>query len=117
MSPAEILRGDVVRVELNPIKGSEQTGHARPCVIVQNDVGNRYSSTTIIVPLTDAANKEVYPHQILIPKGEGSLTKDSIAKCEQIRVISRERIKSTMGTLRPESIARLDDALKTSLGL
>ncbi|MCH7575532.1 MAG: type II toxin-antitoxin system PemK/MazF family toxin [Candidatus Marinimicrobia bacterium] len=113
----DILRGDVVRVELNPIRGSEQTGDARPCVIVQNDTGNRHSNTTIIVPLTDAAHKQAYPFQILVPKGEGGLVKSSIAKCEQIRVISIDRIKTRIGTLQPETITRLNAALKSSLGL
>ena len=117
MSPVDILRGDVVRVELNPIRGGEQTGNARPCVIVQNDTGNRHSNTTIIVPLTDATGKNVYPFQVWVRKSEGALTKNSIAKCEQIRVISIDRIKARMGTLQPETVTRLNAALKASLGL
>jgi mRNA interferase MazF len=112
-----ILRGDIVLVDLNPAKGSEQRGHARPCVVVQNDIGNTYSNTTIIVPVTDAVGKKVYPFQSPISKGSSGLTKDSIALGNQIRVISKERIKKKMGALPEAEVVDLNRALVNSLGL
>lgn len=117
MAESQFRRGDVVRVELNTTRGGEQKGDARPCVVVQNDLGNRYANTTIIVPATDAAGKEAYPFQVLIPKGEGGLTKESLLKCEQIRVISKERIKGKIGSLTEASVHALNQALINSLGL
>ena len=72
-------RGMVVEVGLDPVIGHEQ-GRSRPCVVVQNDIGNRYASTTVIVPLTHAANIAApSPIYVLIPKGDGGTTKDSYA--------------------------------------
>ncbi len=73
MAAVRIRRGDVVLVNLEPGKGKEQHGRSRPGVIVQNDLVNQYSPTTIVVPLTDAAGKQVYPFQALVKKGEGGV--------------------------------------------
>ncbi|MCH7955399.1 MAG: type II toxin-antitoxin system PemK/MazF family toxin [Candidatus Marinimicrobia bacterium] len=113
----EYRRGDIVRVNLEPTRGREQQGASRPCVIIQNDIGNKNSDTTIIVPVTDARGKEVYPHQSFIPEGEGGLTKDSIAKCEQIRVIDSARISGNMGHLGQIVLASINQALRRSLEL
>ena len=113
----EYRRGDVVKVDLEPTRGREQQGASRPCVIVQNDIGNKNSDTTIIIPVTDARGKEVYPHQAFIPEGGGGLTKDSIAKCEQIRVIDSARISENMGHLGEIEIASINQALRRSLEL
>ena len=113
----KIYRGDVVRVGLSPTKGTETKGDARPCVIVQNDIGNINSLSTIIVPLIDAQGKKVYPFQAFIEEGEGGLTKDSIAKCEQVRVIDKQRIVNKIGHLREDLIDKIDDALLVSLDL
>ena len=110
-------RGDIVRVNLEPTRGREQQGASRPCVIIQNDIGNKNSDTTIIVPVTDAGGKEVYPHQAFISEGEGGLTKDSIAKCEQIRVIDSARISGNMGHLGQIVLASINQALRRSLEL
>ena len=104
-------------MNLEPVRGREQQGASRPCVIIQKDIGNKNSDTTIIVPVTDARGKEVYPHQAFIPEGEGGLTKDSIAKCEQIRVIDSGRISENMGHLGEIEIASIDQALRRSLEL
>lgn len=117
MPRLEIRRGDVVVVTLKPSVGKEQRGLRRPCIIVQNDVGNQYSPTTIVVPLTDAAGKKVYPFQALVRKDDGGVDKDSIAKCEQVRVIDRQRIMKKLGNLSVDAIGRLDAALRISLAL
>jgi mRNA interferase MazF len=111
------LRGMVVEVDLDPVVGHEQ-GRSRPCIVVQNDVGNRYASTTIIVPLTGAERiKRPSPIYVLIKRGDGGTTKDSYALCDQIRVVDQQRFRAVYGSLSPETMDRLDEALLISLGL
>ena len=111
------FRGMVVLVDLEPVKGHEQ-GRTRPCVVVQNDVGNRYSSTTVIVPLTDASHiKKPSPIYVPVKKGDGGATKDSFVLCDQIRTVDQSRFRSIYGTLAPETMAAVDQALMISLGL
>jgi mRNA interferase MazF len=111
------FRGMVVEVALDPVVGHEQ-GRSRPCVVVQNDVGNRYSSTTIIVPLTDAAHiKAPSPIYVLVKQGDGGTTKDSYILCDQIRTVDQRRFRSVLGTLAAETMASVDRALLISLGL
>jgi mRNA interferase MazF len=111
------FRGMVVEVSLDPVVGHEQ-GKSRPCVVVQNDVGNRFISTTIIVPLTDAARvKAPSPIYVPVKMGDGGTTKDSCILCDQIRVVDQSRFGKVYGALSPETMARLDTALLVSLGL
>jgi len=111
------FRGMVVEVNLEPVVGHEQ-GRSRPCVVVQNDIGNRFSSTTIVVPLTDAAHiKTPSPIYVLVKRGDGGATKDSYALCDQIRTVDQRRFRSLYGTLAPETMAAVDKALRVSLGL
>jgi mRNA interferase MazF len=111
------FRGMVVEVSLDPVVGHEQ-GRSRPCIVVQNDVGNRFSSTTIIVPLTAATHiKSPSPIYVMVKKGDGGTMKDSYALCDQIRTVDQRRFKALYGTLSPETVARIDAALLISLGL
>lgn len=111
------FRGMVVEVGLDPVVGHEQ-GRSRPCVVVQNDVGNRYASTTIIVPFTDAKHiKQPSPIYVFIRRGEGGTTKDSYALCDQVRTVDQQRFRSVCGSLSSETMDRLDAALLISLGL
>lgn len=111
------FRGIVVEVGLDPVVGHEQ-GRSRPCVVVQNDIGNRFSSTTIIVPLTDAVHiKKPSPIYVLIKKGDGGTTKDSYALCDQVRTVDQRRFQRIYGTLAPQALASIDAALRISLGL
>jgi len=111
------FRGMVVEVSLDPVVGHEQ-GRSRPCVVVQNDIGNRFSSTTIVVPLTDAAHiKKPSPIYVLIKKGDGGTTKDSYALCDQIRTVDQRRFGGIYGTLAPQTMAFIDEALRISLAL
>jgi mRNA interferase MazF len=111
------FRGMVAEVSLDPVVGHEQ-GKTRPCVVVQNDVGNRFASTTIIVPLTDASRVKV-PSPIYVPvkMGDGGTTKDSCILCDQIRVVDQSRFGRVYGALAPETMDSLDAALLVSLGL
>jgi mRNA interferase MazF len=111
------FRGMVVEVSLDPVVGHEQ-GRSRPCVVVQNDVGNRFASTVIIVPLTDAAHiLAPSPIYVKIKKGDGGTTKDSYALCDQIRTVDRRRFKKIFGALSAEVMAEIDSALLISLGI
>jgi mRNA interferase MazF len=86
--------------------------------VIQNDVGNRFSSTTIVVPLTDAAHiKAPSPIYVLVKQSEGGTTKDSYILCDQIRTVDQRRFRSVFGTLSPETMASVDAALLVSLGL
>jgi mRNA interferase MazF len=111
------FRGMVVEVSLDRVVGHEQ-GRSRPCVVVQNDVGNRYASTTIVVPLTDAAHiKSPSPIYVLVKKGDGGTTKDSYVLCDQIRTVDQRRFRAVFGLLSAEAMSRVDSALLISLGL
>jgi mRNA interferase MazF len=111
------FRGMVVEVSLDPVVGHEQ-GKSRPCVVVQNDIGNRFSSTTIIVPLTDAAHvRTSSPIYVPVKQGDGGTTKDSYILCDQIRTVDQRRFRSVYGTLSAETMASVDSALLVSLGL
>jgi mRNA interferase MazF len=111
------FRGMVVEVNLEPVVGHEQ-GRTRPCVVVQNDVGNRFSSTAIVVPLTDAAHiRKASPIYVLVKQGDGGTSKDSYALCDQIRTVDQQRFRGVYGALAPETMAAIDRALRISLGL
>ena len=111
------FRGMVVEVSLDPVVGHEQ-GKTRPCVVIQNDVGNRFSSTTIVAPLTDAAHIRMpSPIYVRVSKGDGGATKESYVLCDQIRTVDQRRFKSVYGTLAAKTMAEVDHALLVSLGL
>lgn len=113
----EVRRGDVVIVELSPTEGSEQQG-TRPCLVVQNDVGNRNSPTTIVVPFTTSFGDELYPFEVLVEADEGPLKEDSVALCSQIRTVSVEhRIRERIGSVPKERMEEVDTSLEYSLGL
>jgi len=110
-------RGDVYDARLDPTEGSEQAG-TRPVVIVSRDTINTASSVVIAVPFTSAAHvKRSYPHTVLIPRGEGGLSLDSIALAGQMRSIAKSRLTRRRGALRPETLSRLDKALRIALDL
>lgn len=111
----KISRGDIYNIDLNPTRGSEQAG-TRPCVIIQNDIGNEYSSTTIIVPCTTKIDK-IYPTEVLLTARETGLDQDSKVKCDQIRTIDKRRLLKRKGRVPPDKIRLIDRALKISLGL
>ena len=111
------VRGQIVEVDLDPVVGHEQ-GRLRPCVVVQNDVSNRFGSTTIVVPLTDVRNiAQRSPVYVLAPKGDGGLKKDSLVLCDQIRTVDQQRFGRFFGVLSPETMSKIDRALLISMGL
>ena len=112
-----INRGEIVLVNLEPSMGSEQ-GKIRPCVIVQNNILNKFLPTTIITPLTSRIPDKDYPSEVVIGPEESGLKQKSSILCHQIRTISAEdRILKKIGSLNPNTMKKVDDALKASLGL
>ena len=111
----EIRRGDVVIVRLDPAEGHEMR-KTRPAVVVQNDVGNKNSKTTIVAPATGTYRS--YPFEVLVEASDSPFEKDSSVRLDQIRVVSVEkRIHSVAGSLADSTVGEIDDALKLSLGL
>ena len=109
-----VYRGEIYYADLSPVVGSEQGG-IRPVVIIQNNMGNKHSPTTIVAPITSKMGKKPLPTHILFC-GCG-LAKDSIILMEQIRVIDKSRLQQKMGCLPPEKIEAVDMAIKVSLGV
>jgi mRNA interferase MazF len=110
-----ILRGDLYYADLNPITGSEQGG-IRPVLIIQNNVGNKYSPTVIIAAITSKSVNTLLPTQYLLPNHYG-LDRKSIVLLEQIRTIDKKRLKEHVGVLKQEHMRCVDAALAVSLGL
>ncbi|MGB9956420.1 type II toxin-antitoxin system PemK/MazF family toxin [Haloferax sp. Atlit-12N] len=111
----DVQRGDVVIVRLDPAEGHEMK-KTRPAVVIQNDVGNANSSTTIVAPATGTYRG--YPFEVLVEADNSPFEKDSSVRLDQIRVVSIEkRIHSVVGNLATGTMEQVDDALKLSLGL
>jgi len=111
-----ILRGEIYSANLDPVVGSEQGG-LRPVLIIQNNTGNRYSPTVIVLALTSQLQKARLPTHVVIPCTGHGLEKDSVALAEQIRTIDKRRLKEKIGFLRPEYMNQISMALMISLGL
>lgn len=111
-----IRRGDIYYADLSPVIGSEQGG-LRPVLIVQNDVGNRYSPTVIAAAITSKMSKTKLPTHIDVPGEDAGLAKDSIILLEQIRTIDKKRLKEKMGHLDDETMNSVNNAIEVSFGL
>ncbi len=111
-----VHRGDIYYADLSPVVGSEQGG-IRPVLIVQNDVGNRYSPTVIAAAITSQKDKAKLPTHIQLHAEGSGLAKDSIVLLEQIRTLDKQRLKERMGRLDEVSMNRVDRALQVSFGL
>lgn len=109
-------RGEIYLANLNPVIGSEQGG-TRPVLVIQNDVGNKYSPTTIVAAITSRIRKAKLPTHVEISGARYHLDKDSVILLEQIRTIDKLRLKERVAQLDAESMARVDEALTISLGL
>lgn len=111
-----VKRGDIYYADLSPVVGSEQGG-IRPVLIVQNDVGNRYSPTVIAAAITSQRDKSKLPTHIELASHECGLSRDSIVLLEQIRTIDKRRLKERMGRLDTGAMNQIDQALQVSFGL
>ena len=111
-----IKRGEIYYADLSPVIGSEQGG-IRPVLIVQNDIGNRYSPTVIAAAITSQRDKTKLPTHISVEASDCGLAKDSIVLLEQVRTIDKQRLKERMGSLDVASMGQVDKALSVSFGL
>ena len=111
-----VKRGDIFFADLSPVVGSEQGG-VRPVLIVQNDVGNKYSPTIIAAAITSQINKAKLPTHIEISAEEYGLTKDSVILLEQIRTIDKKRLKDKIGRLDDDLMNVVNEAISISFGL
>ncbi len=112
----QVRRGDIYYADLSPVVGSEQGG-VRPVLIVQNNVGNRFSPTVIAAAITSQKYKANLPTHIQVHSTDSGLARDSIVLLEQIRTIDKQRLKEHMGRLDDQSMTRVDQALQISFGL
>lgn len=112
----DIKRGQIYYADLSPVVGSEQGG-LRPVLIIQNDIGNRYSPTTIIAIITSQKGKANIPTHCWLNKGEGGLLYESMVELEQVRTIDKKRLEELMGQLSKERMVEVDKCLKISLEL
>lgn len=109
-------RGEIYLANLNPVIGSEQGG-TRPVLVIQNDVGNKYSPTTIVAAITSRIRKAKLPTHVEISGSRYHLERDSVILLEQIRTVDKLRLKERVAELDEESMAKVDMALSISLGL
>ena len=116
MESKEVKRGEVFYADLSPVVGSEQGG-VRPVLIVQNDVGNRYSPTVIAAAITSKQDKTGLPTHIGIKAGTGGLLRDSVVLLEQIRTLDKRRLRERAGQIPDDVQHRVDEALGVSFGL
>lgn len=111
-----VQRGDIFYANLNPVIGSEQGG-IRPVLILQNDIGNKYSPTTIVAAITSRIKKAKLPTHVELSSAKYNLEKDSVILLEQIRTIDKRRLKEKITHLDEETMLRINAALEISLGL
>ncbi len=111
-----VRRGDIYYADLSPVVGSEQGG-LRPVLIIQNDVGNKYSPTVIAAAITSRMSKTRLPTHIDIYADKAGLAKDSVILLEQIRTLDKRRLKEKMGHLDDDAMQRVDNAIAISFGL
>ena len=116
MKDVNVRRGEIYYADLSPVVGSEQGG-VRPVLIVQNDVGNKYSPTVIAAAITSRRDKASLPTHIRVDAVSGGLSKDSVILLEQIRTIDKRRLKERMGCLDVGSMGKVDEAISISFGL
>ncbi|MGE5581999.1 MAG: type II toxin-antitoxin system PemK/MazF family toxin [Bacillota bacterium] len=111
-----IRRGDIYYANLNPVLGSEQGG-LRPVLIIQNDIGNTYSPTTIVAAITSRIKRAKLPTHIAISASRYQLEKDSVILLEQLRTIDKQRLKERIAHLDAETMKKVENAVAISLGL
>lgn len=115
MENFDVKRGDVFYADLSPVVGSEQGG-VRPILIIQNDVGNKFSPTIIAAAITSQINKAKIPTHIEIKASEVGLPKDSVVLLEQLRTLDKRRLKEKIGSLTNAKMGLVNNAILISLG-
>jgi mRNA interferase MazF len=111
-----IERGEIFVAALDPVIGHE-VAKTRPVVIVSNNIGNKYSGTVTIIPVTSKNVTRIYPFEVYLPKDAGPLKKNSKAKADQIRTLDKARLLKSVGMLNDELMYNMDKAIKVHLNL
>ncbi|MCI6157575.1 type II toxin-antitoxin system PemK/MazF family toxin [Peptoniphilaceae bacterium SGI.137] len=111
----QVKRGDIFFADLSPVIGSEQGG-VRPVVVIQNNVGNQYSPTTIVAPMTSQLTRHRLPTHVRVKSDKG-LPKDSVILMEQIRTIDKKRLLEKIGSFGASMMNDIDAAIRISIGL
>ena len=111
----QVKRGQIYYADLSPVVGSEQGG-TRPVLVIQNDVGNKYSPTVIACAVTSQLTKAKLPTHIEVRQGQFGLPKDSVILLEQIRTLDKRRLKERLGQLDAETLSKVVRAILISLG-
>lgn len=112
----QINRGDIYYADLSPVVGSEQGG-LRPVLVIQNDVGNKFSPTVIIAAITSQLDKAKLPTHIELKKEKYNLNKDSVVLLEQIRTLDKRRLQDKLSSIDPITMQKVDVAVMISLGI
>ncbi len=117
MAAIQVKRGDIYYADLDPVVGRE-TGKTRPVLVIQNDIGNMYSPTTIVAVITEYSEKKASYPICVVAKKKNGLKKDSVVNLAQIRTIDKKRLTTPkIGSLQKDPMNKVDDALKNSLAL
>jgi mRNA interferase MazF len=124
LPPVNVRRGDIFWVDLSGGQGAEIDHKVRPALVIQNDIGNQYSPTTIVAPLSGAVGRKTYPTEVkLLPadvsvtSGDTGLVKTSKVKLEQIKTVDKRRLRGRLGKVNATKMVEVDKAIKISLGL
>lgn len=116
MSKVDVKRGYIFFADLSPVVGSEQGGF-RPVLVVQNDMGNKYSPTIVVAAITSQITKAKLPTHVEMEAKDYGLEKDSVILLEQIRTIDKQRLQNKLTELDEKIMQKVNQALKISLGL
>lgn len=111
-----VKRGDIYMADLSPVVGSEQGG-TRPVLVIQNDIGNQYSPTTIIAAITSKISKAKLPTHVEISARQNGLLKDSVILLEQLRTVDKGRLKEKISQVHKSQMDKVDKAIEISVGL
>jgi mRNA interferase MazF len=111
-----VFRNDIFYADLGITLGSEQGG-VRPVIIIQNNMGNKFSPTVLVAPVTSRQTKAKLPTHVELSPLDTGLEKDSVALLEQVRVLDKARLKEKVGIVKPNLMSKIDHALAVSVGL
>jgi mRNA interferase MazF len=112
----KVKRGEIYYVDLGEGVGSE-VKKVRPCIIIQNDIGNKFSPTTIVCPITHRTKNTKQPTQVILNRSLVNGNVDGVILAEQLRIIDKERIKESIGSLTEKGLLKLEKAMKISIGV
>ena len=111
-----VRRGEIWLADLDPARGSEQTG-SRPVLVLQNDVISKFTTTVLTIPLTTNLRRASLPSCVLLAKGEGGLASDSVVLCHQLRVLDKTRLRHRLGKVSVQTHAAVESRVLFTMGI